>query len=296
MSKTKINVLALWKNSENHIQRTLYQLDNLLTLPDFEFQFFFYGNDHRDRTNTILEEWKTSHPELLIINQYEELGAPSFGSVTSNVRTAMLAHFRNKCKRLATGYDSIYSLVIDTDLEWDNDDFLALYYTHCDREIYPIVGALGSTVQNLEDYTFGNAAESVYDIFCMRDREGSACMYFADSPFPIKSDNDDFRNGKPVKVMAAFGGMGLYRSEIYNQCTYYGQAASEHVSLSYQMSKFGDLYVVPSCRPRTDIDLSKLNLPACENIGRENLKRFRIENKLREWSAADKYEFEFKKV
>jgi hypothetical protein len=287
---TTINVYALFKNSEPHLARTLYQLDNLISLKDFKWNLFFYSNDNNDKTHELLLEWAKTHPTLLIEAQYEVLGAPSFGSVTSTTRTALLGHFRNKCKKLGLNHPSTYSLVIDSDLEWNNNDFYALFnFIHSNLGV---VGALGSSVQNLEDLTFGNTFTSFYDCFCLRDREMNGALYFADSPFLIKEDNEAFREGKPVRVLSAFGGMGIYLSEAYNKCSYSGEASSEHVSISAQLNRFGDLYVIPSCKPIATVDLTRLNMDACRNIGKENLKSYIVANKLREWAGEDEYKFE----
>jgi glycosyltransferase involved in cell wall biosynthesis len=288
---TTINILALWKNSALHAERTFYQLDNLLKIEGFKFNLFFYTNDNRDNTVELLENWKAEHPNTLIKIKSEILGAPTFGSIASSYRTSLLAFFRNRCKSMASGVPSDLSLVLDTDLEFFNDDFLALYNHLTTTE--NAVAALGSSIQNVQDFTFGNTHTSAYDIFCLRDREGNPGIYFADSPFPIKSDNENFRNGLPVKVSSAFGGMGLYKSEAYNKCFYSGENSSEHVSLSFQIGRFGDLWVVPQCRPVASIDLSTLNLSACEQIGRDNLQKYLIGCKLRSWALAEKYEFEF---
>lgn len=287
---TTINIYALWKNSEDHIAQTLFQFDNLLKLENFKFNLFFFTNDNKDNTVGILQEWKSNYPALTIEITNETLGAPSFGSVTSNIRTSLLAFFRNKCKKMGEGHPSDYSLVVDTDLQWQNGDFLALY--DFINGNYACVGALGSTVQNIQDFVFNRSFATFYDIFPLRDKEGSSCMYFADSPFPIKSDNDDFREGKPVRVLAGFGGLGLYKSHEYNHCFYYGEVTSEHVSLSAQLNNFGNLYVIPSCRPITTIDLTTINLDACARIGKEAFQKFTIGNKLREWGGKDTYEFQ----
>lgn len=288
---TTINVFALFKNSEPHLARTLFQFDNLISLKDFKWNFFFYGNDHRDNTNELLNEWAKTHSGLTIINKYEVLNAPSFGSVTSNVRTSILAHFRNKCKSLSNGTYSNLSLVIDTDLEWKNSDFLSLYNTY--KSLPDCVGVTGSTIQsNISDLTENIELSSFYDLFPFRDKDGNPGCYFSRTPFYLNEDRENFLAGLPVQISSGFGGMALYDSFAYESCWYSGEFGSEHQSFSYQMRNYGKLYVDPNCKPVTNIDLSTVSIEACRKIGAENLQRMKIVNKLHEWSMSMEYKFE----
>jgi hypothetical protein len=291
MSKTKINVLALWKNSENHIQRTLYQLDNLLTLPDFEFQFCFYSNDNRDKTHEILLEWKKTHLDSVIQIQYEELGAPSFGSVTSNIRTSLISYFRNKCKKMAANHPSRASLVVDTDISWTNDDFLSLYNNLI--SLPDCVGVTSSTIQsNVPDWTENTAPYSFYDLFPFRDKLGNPGCYFSRTPFFLEEDRQKFLAGEPVEIAGGFGSMALYDSKAYNECSYSGSFHSEHLPLSYQLRQFGRLYVDPKSVPSTTVDLTTISTEACQKIGAQNRQKMLEVNSLHNWALAGKYEFQ----
>jgi hypothetical protein len=292
MIKTKINLFALWKNSENHIQRTLYQLDNLLALPEFEFHMFFYSNDNRDRTHEILLDWKKTHPDSVIEIVYEVLNAPSFGSITSNLRTSLLGFFRNKCKSMGENYHSEFSLVIDTDLEWTNKDFLSLY-NNFRRKSPPCVGITGSTIQNVPDFVENLEPTSFYDIFPFRDKDGNQGCYFSRTPFYLNEDREEFLAGCPVQISSGFGGMALYDSSAYESCWYSGEFGSEHQSFSYQLRNYGPLYVDPNCKPVTTIDLSLLSMDNCRKLGEQYAQKMREINKLREWSLNMQYKFEF---
>ena len=123
-----INTYALWRDSSEHIERTLAQLDSLISLQGFQFNFFFYENDSKDDTIAQLKSWKekvAGRATVEILS--EKLNAPRFGSVPSNVRTAMLSYYRNKNKGMGAKVNSDYSLVIDSDLAWTQQDFLELF-------------------------------------------------------------------------------------------------------------------------------------------------------------------------
>jgi hypothetical protein len=290
---TTINIYALWKNSAPHAERTFYQLDNLLSLSDFRFNLFFYTNDNSDNTVEILERWKLKHPDTLIEIKSEILNAPTFGSITASSRTAILAHFRNKVKRLGLNYPSKASLVIDTDISFSNADFLSLYNNLI--TLPDCVGVLASTIQeNIADFVENISASAFYDIFPFRDKLGNPGCYFSRTPFYLEEDRQKFLSGEPVEISSGFGSLGIYDSYAYNQCEYSGSMGSEHQALSYQIRQFGKLYVDPKAVPSTVIDLSKINIEACRNIGAENYKRMQEVNRLHNWALAEKYEFEFR--
>jgi hypothetical protein len=295
---TVINIYTLWKNSSKHIERTFYQLDNLfgLTPQGFQFNLFALTNDNSDRTEILLRNWmdktQEEYPQSVFKLKAENYGAPTFGSVTSSCRTALLAFFRNQVKRMGLSHPSRASLVIDTDISFSNNDFLSLYNNLI--TLPDCAGVLSSTTQdNVADFVEGTAPYSQYDIFPFRDKLGNPGCYFSRTPFYLKEDREKFLAGCPVEVSSAFGSMGIYDSEAYNQCEYSGSFNSEHVALSYQIRQFGKLYVDPNSTPSTTIDLSTVNIETCKKIGGDNLKTMHIVNKLQEWSVGESYQFEF---
>lgn len=282
-----INLYALWRNSEGHILRTFRQLDDLLSL-DFKFNLFFYTNDNKDQTLRLLTDWAKTKKQKIEI-RHETLEAPSFGSVTSCVRMSLMAYYRNQCKRLGLKTISDFSLVMDTDLEFSKEDFLSLYKN------LPLnaAGITGSTMQNVPDFTENSSETSFYDIAPFRDSFGTPGCYFSATPFFLNADRQKFLSGDPVEIASGFGGMALYKSEFYDLCWYSGEANVEHVSLSYQLRKFGALYVDPNCQPFADINLDGLDMDYCRQVGRRNLETMRAINNLKECSLAESFEFEF---
>ena len=291
----KINVIALFRNSAAHISRTLEQLSNLTSIKGIEFSFFFFENDSKDNTKEILSNWCVLFGGTLVSENYN---APSFGSIDSNIRTSLLAFYRNKIKRIAARTPSNYTLVLDSDLEFTNEDFNELY-----KVITPkfsnddIVGVIGSCVQNIPDYTFQQGMESQYDLYCFVDKSGGRGMYFSSSPFVNADDTVNFIGGRPVEVMSGFGGMALYVSWAYNNegVNYSGESASEHVPLNFALRKFGPIFAVPTCRPRATVDLSTINLEACMKLGLQQAEQYKMVNQLRLLSTDNEYKFKFGK-
>jgi hypothetical protein len=190
-------------------------------------------------------------------------------------------------------YDSRASLIIDTDISFSNDDFLSLYKNLTSLPL--CVGVVSSTIQsNIPDWVENIDPHSHYDAYPFRDKLGNPGCYFSRTPFYLEEDRQKFLAGEPVEIASGFGSMALYDSKAYNDCQYSGSFNSEHVALSYQIRQFGKLYVDPKAVPSTVIDLSKINVEACRNIGAENYKRMKEVNRLHKWALAEQYSFEFR--
>lgn len=285
-----INTYALWRDSSEHIERTLAQLDSLISLQGFQFNFFFYENDSKDDTIAQLKSWKervAPHATVEIFS--EKLNAPRFGSVPSNVRTAMLSYYRNKNKGMGAKVNSDYSLVIDSDLTWTQKDFLELFGQIRLRD--DTVMATSNCRQNVPDYVFERSQESYYDVYCLRDKWGNNGMYFADSPFYDENDNVKFLGGAAVEIKSGFGGLAMVKSSVFNKIYWSADFHSEHVNFCYDAGRYGKILAVPTSRPFAQIDLSKLNLDNCRKIAHDERANYQNGNQLRDASVMDKWVF-----
>ena len=68
MSNT-IAVYSLWRDSEPHIHRTLSQLEDLEAL-DYDFEYYFYENDSKDNTASILIDWTVNREGTLLMEDH----------------------------------------------------------------------------------------------------------------------------------------------------------------------------------------------------------------------------------
>lgn len=287
----KINVYALWRDSSEHISRSLAQLAALTELKHFEFRFFFYENDSQDGTLKTLNEWRDlmAQKGVSVDIITEVLHAPKFGSVPSNVRTSILSYYRNKNKLMGKGVESDYSLVVDSDLEWTTNDFMELFGAIRLRD--STVMATSNCRQNVPDYVFGETDDSYYDVYCLRDKWGNGGIYFANAPFYSKADNERFLAGAPVEVKSGFGGLALIRSSAFNQVQWSADLHSEHVNFCYDLGNFGKILAVPTSKPFATVDLARLNLDKCREIAQSERQNYEHGNQLRQWSVDSKWNF-----
>ena len=91
-----IAVYSLFRDSEPHLARTLAQFEDLESL-DYNFEYYFYENDSKDNTVSILKGWLKNRKHKFT---HENLNAKKFDSVTSVERMRFLCECRNKCKDL----------------------------------------------------------------------------------------------------------------------------------------------------------------------------------------------------
>jgi hypothetical protein len=147
--------------------------------------------------------------------------------------------------------------------------------------------------QNIPDLIFGESSDSFYDLYCLRDKNYLNGVYFSDSPFLDMQDREDFKNSKPVEVMSAFGGVALIDSYAFDKEKWGSMGDSEHLMLCGALSQYGKIAVVPTSKPRTEIDLATINMENCKKIGEKQKYKILFANQLNKLAQNDKYMFQF---
>jgi hypothetical protein len=257
---TKVSVFCIWRDSENCAPTTLSKLSQLEALQDFEFSFFFYENDSKDATASIISDWMESRKGGFLS---ESLNAEKFDSVTNPERMKLLCDCRNKCKSLAGKNDSEYSLLIDGDIDFGTQNFLDQLKFLKDTENAAMVTP--NVRQMIPDYTFGINLDSYYDVYAFRDRHGNKGMYFSDCPSYKRSDQLAWKMGLPIKCLSAFGGFAIIKSEIFNQVSWSADVNCDHVNMCFDISKMGDIYIMPRSVVYSDVDEGNINIDSCKN-------------------------------
>jgi len=264
-----ISVIGLWRNSSKHIQRTLDSLENLATLGNFDF--YFYENDSADDTSRVLSDWLKNKSGNLLS---ENIGAPQFGSVPNIERLILLSYYRNKAKTLIHEAHSRYTLLIDTDIIFNNSHFLDLYdfmlqNPNCSMSV------ANTRQHQIADLMNEETDDSFYDVFAIRDQFNNNGLYFTDCPFLLDSDRNLWKQNLPICIQSGFGGFALIKTEILKkqESLWSTCGHSEHVNFCSSISKHGPILLVPSCKTKTDIDLSTINIEACRSIAKEQLNK-----------------------
>jgi hypothetical protein len=151
------------------------------------------------------------------------------------LRTVRLARGRNICLEIAKQIGNEIYIALDFDNVISDLD-------HTKVE--------SSLMRNLNwDALFANQSNTYYDLWALRTYDEWLqfdCWEAHDLPFSKFQINDKFRNipnNKIIKVISAFGGLGIYKLSKLRDCFYYGwknnRSSCEHVHLNKQLTKQG---------------------------------------------------------
>jgi len=275
MIQHKISVLGLWRDSEEHIGKTLKCLEAFQAEADFSY--YFYENDSIDGTKYILKDWLSSRKGDLLC---ETIGVPMFGSVPDLERLMLLAYYRNRCASQIKDVDTQYTLMIDTDVEFTKKDFLVLLSEITRLDCAMVIA--NTRQPQVKDLVTNLSEDSFYDVFCLRDRYFNNGMVFSDCPLVLEKDRDDWYSGKPVKIMSGFSGFCLVKTEALKKCRWSTNGASEHVNLCSELREFGDIYIATECRPKTYFNESSIDMATFPDAGRRGLQHIEMFKRVEE--------------
>ena len=261
-----IAVYALWRDSEPHIQRTLSQLEDLETL-DYDFEYYFYENDSKDNTVEILKDWIQERKGAFF---HENFKAKKFGSVPDEERMHLLSQCRNKCRDLMLKSKSKYTLLLDSDIIFNNKNFTDHILTM--RSFKDCALATPNIRQDIEDLMHFITEDSYYDIHAFLDRFNQTALPFTDCPFKNGIDRMNWSLGQLIEVNSAFGGFAMIRTKILKKVKWSTEGLCEHINFCRDILDFGKIYVNPKNSVYTKVDKSKLNMNAMHKIAQNRLK------------------------
>ena len=255
-----IAVYALWRDSEPHIKRTLSQLEDLESL-DYDFEYYFYENDSKDNTVSILKNWLKEKKHKF---EHQTLDAEKFGRVTTIERMKFLCECRNKCKQLLEDSDSKYTILIDSDVYFTKENLIQ--HIESIQNIDDCVLITPNIRQNIPDYTFGITEDSYYDVYPLFDKDNGRGFYWADCPFKNGIDRMNWYLGNPIKCNSSFGGFALIATEILKKVNWSSDGECDHVNFCKELSKFGGIYLNPKNKVSTKVNLENYNLNEFKKI------------------------------
>ena len=178
-----------------------------------DYRLFVFENDSKDDTAKQLCEWQSAD----IVHRFamtHRLCWKKWKSVASGERGAQMAYYRNQCRTMATkaGGCDVY-IVIDSDL-----------YSICLNGIFHTFsywGQFDGMLSNGLAIQGGHLAQ--YDSWAWRDATWKPHVHneFAYAYVYVPGE-------PPISVHSAFGGMGIYSKEVFENVEY-GGGDCEHV-------------------------------------------------------------------
>ena len=249
----RVSVFILWRNSSHYIHDTLFNLECMEKhSDDFNFEYFFYENDSNDETAKELNNWLTREKRHGLVRS-ENLGAyyPEQHSDTSYERSRKMTYYRNKMLSLGFEFtakerklDSEYSIIFDSDINFDEDTFeMLLSYLKDD-----IAFCTPNVMQNVLCKMCNCGKESYYDSWALQDLYGNPALTWSCNPFAKNVDRESWQKGNPVKVNSAFGGFTLIKSNILNNLAWSTDGDIEHRNFCADIRRFGHIIVIPEIK------------------------------------------------
>jgi hypothetical protein len=272
-----ISVIGLWRDAEKYISSSLSNMDRLThDCKTDKFSFYFYENDSKDNTKNILSEWVSDNNGQLMS---ETLNFPKYGSVPNIERLILLSIYRNKLLSLIRKVNTEYTLMIDTDITFNTDDFLLLLESI--KNIPDAVMVVSNTRQKeIQDLMFNKTTDSFYDVFALRDKYFNHGLYFTDCPLVLQEDRDLWIENKPVRINCGFGGFALIKTDVLKKCIWSTSGHSEHINFCIDVGRYGNIYVVPSSKPYANIDMSGISIERCNDITKQQIQIMTNINKI----------------
>ena len=242
----KISLFSLFRDSESYLPRLFDQLKSIEQQGKYDLEYFFYENDSKDNSRTILEGWMKNRQGALLS---ENLGTEKFGSTLDQERMVLLSNARNKMRSLGSETNSDFSLIFDSDIIFTAsliDDFLK--YKHLDFSM------LTANVRQDVPCKMGSGSDSSYYDSCMLfDTQGNNCMTWSDNPFYEDEDRRGFANNNPIEVSRAFGSAALCKTSFFKKCNWKSSGEPDHWSFCDQMREHGKIFVLPNVKVYVNI-------------------------------------------
>lgn len=266
--KLRICVFSLFRDSEDYLDRCLKQLEDMEKQTDAKFTYFFYENDSKDNTVSILNNWIKARKGKLLS---EKLGTKKFGSIGNRERMVNLSSYRNKMVKLSEGIDSEYSIIFDSDVIFKGN-IVNQFLEHKDLNFSMLTPNIR---QNIPCKMGSKSKTSYYDSSILFDIDGQPSMTWSDNPFYNDGDRKKFKSGQPIKVKSSFGSFALVKSEYLKHCRWNSMGESEHLSFCHSLNKFAPIYLLPKIKPKVIIE--KTEFDHSDNV--VNNQKFLSKNK-----------------
>lgn len=264
----RISIFSLFRNSESYLKSSLEKFDSLVKETDADISFFFYENDSVDNTVSILKQWMKGKLGQL---KSEKLNPRSFNSDLDPERMMWMSQCRNKMQKLDEEKSSDYSLIIDSDIDFD-PNIINQFLRYKDLNF----SMLTSNVRQDIPCKMGSSEnDSYYDSSILTDIHGMPGMTWSYNPFYDKSDRKLFTENKPIKVNRAFGSCAFMPTSIFHNCQWSSLGESEHFSFCDQARKYGCIFLIPEIKPL--VKIPNKDFPWADDVLKT--QRWLLENK-----------------
>lgn len=243
LKESDIVIISLARDVESVLHKNLNQIITFFNRYAKSMNYVIFENDSIDSTVKIIKDYqKIFKNQIHLIS--EKLDREHFGSVKDAQRIVALSEYRNKAQAYAQQFKSDFIIVLDIDFTYINLDGILNSFGWLNDN-----SAINAVVGNSFEYKPGIYKEDPTKyVLCNYDSWAFRHNWWLDLdnnlPAPENTIDPMFWFGfwilptgsPPIAVNSAFGGCGIYRSEIYFQAQYDNKDC-EHVCLHFQLYK-----------------------------------------------------------
>lgn len=235
MINQKVIICGVVKNVENMILRSLDMCIDIGKLFN-DYRIVIYENNSTDNTKQILKD--LNKEKVKIISEtidYDEIKKNSkiwaYTEVTGSdhpCRMEQIANARNKLLNEIKKYnDFTYVIMIDLDTHHFESNGIIDSFNNRDLNSWDVIYANG---KDSYGYYYDKYALRCYsNVFLFGAELYGDNFYIKRNNLTINFDNDD---NQLIPVISAFGGIGIYKKEVFNDC-YYASLIDESITNFY---------------------------------------------------------------
>ena len=243
----RICIFSLFRDSEDYIYDCFDRFEKMESCTNASFEYYFYENDSKDNTASILQEWIKNKKGKV---KCENINEKAYGSTMEGARVIKLAKLRNKMADLAKPVDTDFTVVLDSDVIFE-PNIINQYLEYSELDFSMLTPNIR---QNVPCKMGSGDDSSYYDSWSLFDHDKNWCMTWSSNPFYRAQDRKDFNDNKPIDVYRSFGGFVFLKSEYFNQVKWFSNGELEHWYFCDELRKFAPIYFIPSIQPRVHID------------------------------------------
>ena len=252
-----LNIVSIFRNNENYLYNHYLPNIELLEKKSNDIKLFFYTNGNHDNTTSILADFCKNRKNAFL--KTSEKKSELFARDTSFKRVQNIVDARNQLLKLRP-FTNEYTIIIDSDIYFDVHVLERLV-----KKIDPNYSALFANGID-QNYLIETKKIHYYDVLAFIDMfnnygyERFIENGHSENPFFELNDKISWKKGEITPVKSAFGGMGIYRSEILNKFVKYEcikttklmknkqKIYTEHWSLNFYARQFGTLGIDPMAK------------------------------------------------
>lgn len=235
----KIVFVGLCRSVGDIIENNIAKIINIVDAISLDYKIILFENDSNDNTVNKLKNLSTNNPNIIYISQI--LHRTYYGTVKETKRVEAFAEYRNLLKDyIANNYsDYDLSVVIDVDfVDFSSNGFyhslgLMKNYSYISAtcgnsfEVKPVFNATQQSLWNYDSWAYrGSWWNDLCNNSTSKFINYHPMFWFGLWILPRGSD--------PIRINSGFGGMCIYKTEIYLVGEYNGSDC-EHVTFHYNL-------------------------------------------------------------